>query len=159
MAEKIVTISTNKGNIILKLFPDEAPLAVASFLFLIKRGFYNGLTFHRVIDKFMIQGGCPVGDGTGDPPAIGINAFEYQGAQISYPFKDEFQNNRKFDKPGILALANAGPNTNGSQFFITHVPTPWLNGQHTIFGEVLNSQTIVDAIRKGDRIISISEIE
>jgi len=150
-------IKTNKGDINLKLF-DDAPLTVASFAFLAKKGYYNGLTFHRVIANFMIQGGCPLGNGTGEPRAKGIRSFEYQGQQVSYPFRDEFENGRKFDKPGLLAMANAGPHTNGSQFFITHVPTPWLNNKHTIFGEVEGpaDQKVVNAIRQGDKIISIS---
>ena len=133
-----ITIVTNKGDINLNLF-DDAPMTVASFLHLIKQGFYNGIIFHRVIDNFMIQVGCPLGRGTGGPKNKGINSFPYQGQQINYPFKDEFQSGRGFDKPGILAMANAGPSTNGSQLFITHVPTPHLNGRHTIFGTVVDS--------------------
>ncbi len=150
-------IKTNKGDINVKLFED-APLTVASFVFLAKKGYYNGLKFHRVIADFMIQGGCPLGNGTGDPKAKGIRSFDFQGKQVSYPFADEFQNGRKFTKPGILAMANAGPKTNGSQFFITHVPTPHLNGKHTIFGEVEGpaDQKVVNAIRQGDQIISVT---
>ena len=152
-----VTISTNKGDINLNLFDEDAPMTVASFLYLIKQDFYNGIVFHRVIDDFMIQVGCPLGRGTGGPKNKGINAFPYQGEQINYPFKDEFQSGRVFDKPGILAMANAGPNTNGSQIFITHVPTPWLNNKHTIFGEVVRKadQDIVNAIQQGDKIVDI----
>ncbi|GAG87827.1 unnamed protein product, partial [marine sediment metagenome] len=151
-----ITIVTNKGDINLNLF-DDAPMTVASFLFLAKEGFYNGIIFHRVIEDFMIQVGCPLGQGTGGPRDKGINSFPYQGQQVNYPFKDEFQSGRTFDKPGILAMANAGPGTNGSQLFITHVPTSHLNNKHTIFGEVASPQdkTIVDSIQKGDKIIDI----
>jgi peptidyl-prolyl cis-trans isomerase B (cyclophilin B) len=136
------TIKTNKGDINLKLFPDEAPLTVLNFVNLSKRGFYNNLTFHRVIPNFMIQGGCPLGTGTGGP---------------GYQFKDEFSPELKHNKPGILSMANAGPNTNGSQFFITHVPTSYLNNKHTVFGEVVDSkdQKVVNSIVTGDRIITI----
>jgi peptidyl-prolyl cis-trans isomerase B (cyclophilin B) len=152
-----INIITNKGNINLNLFDNEAPLTVASFLFLIKRGFYNGLSFHRVIADFMIQGGDPLGNGTGGPKAVGVTSFSYQGKEIGYPFPDEFKSGRKFEKPGILAMANAGSNTNGSQFFITHVPTPWLNKKHTIFGEVISveDQEVVNSIRQGDKIQKI----
>ncbi|MHA1309734.1 MAG: peptidylprolyl isomerase [Candidatus Helarchaeota archaeon] len=152
-----VQIQTSKGNINLKLFDNDAPLTVASFLFLIKNGFYDGLTFHRVIKNFMIQGGCPLGTGTGGPLSKGIKEFPYKGKMVKYPFKDEFHNGHLFDKPGILAMANAGPNTNGSQFFITHVVTDWLNNKHTIFGEVVGpeDQSIVNAIEKGDKINKI----
>jgi len=136
------TIKTNKGDINLKLFPDKAPLTVLNFVNLSKRGFYNNLTFHRVIPNFMIQGGCPLGTGTGGP---------------GYKFKDEFSPELKHNKPGILSMANAGPNTNGSQFFITHVPTPHLNNKHTVFGEVVDSkdQKVVNSIVTGDKIITI----
>jgi peptidyl-prolyl cis-trans isomerase B (cyclophilin B) len=152
-----INIVTTKGNINLKLFDDDAPLTVGSFLFLARKGFYNGITFHRVIADFMIQGGDPLGNGTGGPKSVGINSFSYQGREVSYPFEDEFKSKRKFGKPGILAMANAGPNTNGSQFFITHVPTPWLNNKHTIFGEVISQadQDVVNAIRQGDKIQKI----
>jgi peptidyl-prolyl cis-trans isomerase B (cyclophilin B) len=134
------TIATTKGDIVIDLFPKEAPVTVNNFVFLSRDGFYDGLTFHRVIKDFMIQGGDPVGNGTGGP---------------GYQFEDETdptKNPHKFDKPGYLAMANAGPNTNGSQFFITHVPTPWLDGRHTIFGQVRQGQDIVNAIEKGDKI-------
>jgi len=152
-----VSIVTNKGQINLNLFDEDAPLTVASFLHLIRQNFYNDIVFHRVIADFMIQVGCPMGRGTGGPRDKGISSFPFQGQQISYPFKDEFQSGKKFDKPGILAMANAGPNTNGSQIFITHVPTPWLNNKHTIFGEVAggSDQKIVDSIVQGDKIIEI----
>jgi len=111
---KIVMVTT-KGEINLNLFDEEAPMTVASFLFLAKQGYYNGLKFHRVIANFMIQGGCPTGTGYHGPTKKGINSFPFQGKNISYPFADEFQSGRKFDKPGLLAMANAGKNTNGSQ--------------------------------------------
>ncbi|TFG25648.1 MAG: peptidylprolyl isomerase [Promethearchaeota archaeon] len=152
-----IVIITNKGDINLNLFDSDAPMTVASFLFLIKQRFYDGIVFHRVIENFMIQVGCPMGRGTGGPRDKGINLFPYQGQQISYPFADEFQSGRTFDKPGILAMANAGANTNGSQIFITHVPTPWLNNKHTIFGEVASAadKAVVDSIEQGDRIKEI----
>lgn len=153
-------IQTNKGEINLELFDNDAPMTVASFIFLAKQGFYDQIIFHRVINNFMIQVGCPLGRGTGGPRDKGINSFPYQGKQISYPFADEFQSGRKFDKPGILAMANAGSNTNGSQLFITHVPTPHLNDKHTIFGEVKDKsdQDMVNSIVKGDKIIGIQII-
>jgi len=149
-----IVIVTNKGPINITLFNEDAPMTVASFLFLANQGFYNGIIFHRVIANFMIQGGDPLGKGYGGPKNKGINSFPYKGREINYPFPDEFQSGRKFDKPGILAMANAGANTNGSQFFITHVPTPHLNNAHTIFGEVISEkdQAIVDSIRQGDQI-------
>ena len=136
-------IKTNKGDIKLKLFPDKAPLTVLNFVNLSKRGFYNNLAFHRVIPDFMIQGGCPLGTGTGGP---------------GYRFKDEFSPDLKHSKPGILSMANAGPGTNGSQFFITHVPTPWLDNKHTIFGEVVDAgdQKVVNSIVAGDKITTIA---
>ncbi|TKJ22919.1 MAG: peptidylprolyl isomerase [Promethearchaeota archaeon Loki_b31] len=152
-----IKLITTKGTINLLMFDDDAPLAVASFLYLAKRSYYNGLTFHRVIQDFMIQGGCPTGTGMHGPKQKGINSFPFQGKDISYPFSDEFQSVRTFDKPGILAMANAGPNTNGSQFFITHVPTPHLNNKHTIFGAIIGpeDQNVVDTIQKGDNIQKI----
>jgi peptidyl-prolyl cis-trans isomerase B (cyclophilin B) len=152
-------MSTNKGDIHLTLF-DDAPMTVASFVFLAKKGFYNGVVFHRVIDNFMIQGGDPTGTGRGGPKDKKVTAFTFGGKQVPYPFKDEFQNRRVFDHSGIFAMANAGPNTNGSQFFITHVPTTHLNGKHTIFGEVEGpeDQDIVNSIEQGDQIVSV-EIE
>jgi peptidyl-prolyl cis-trans isomerase B (cyclophilin B) len=138
-----VTIKTNKGDIHIKLFPDLTPITVANFINLAQRGFYNGLKFHRVIEDFMIQGGCPLGTGTGGP---------------GYKFKDEFDATLKHNKPGILSMANSGPNTNGSQFFITHVPTPWLDGKHSVFGEVVSpeDQHVVNSIKQGDVIESVS---
>jgi peptidyl-prolyl cis-trans isomerase B (cyclophilin B) len=145
MSDLKATIHTSKGDIRLKLFPEQAPLTVLNFVNLSKRGYYNGLKFHRVIPDFMIQGGCPVGTGVGGP---------------GYSFPDEFSPDLMHKKPGILSMANAGPNTNGSQFFITHVQTPWLDYRHTIFGEVLDAQDqkVVDSIVQGDKINSI-EIE
>ena len=142
MSDLKATISTNKGDIHLRLFADKTPITVSSFVNLARRGYYNGLTFHRVIANFMIQGGCPLGSGTGGP---------------GYTFQDEFDDELSHDKPGILSMANAGPGTNGSQFFITHVETPWLDGKHSIFGEVLGGadQDVVNAIRGGDTIESI----
>ena len=140
------TLDTSMGKIVVKLFDKEAPVTVANFTGLaegskewtdpntgqkVKKKFYDGLTFHRVIPQFMIQGGCPLGTGTGGP---------------GYQFQDEIVAGLKFDKPGLLAMANAGPGTNGSQFFITTVPTPWLNGRHTIFGEVTQGMDVVTAI-------------
>ncbi len=153
-----IVIVTNKGEINLNLFDDDAPMTVASFLFLAKQSYYNGLTFHRVISDFMIQGGCPSGTGNHGPKQKGISSFPFQGKNVPYPFGDEFQSGRTFDKPGILAMANAGPNTNGSQFFITHVPTPHLNNNHTIFGEVVDliaDQNVVNSISQGDQILEI----
>lgn len=152
-----INLITNKGQININLFDKENPLTVASFLHLIQQNFYNDIVFHRVIADFMIQVGCPLGLGTGGPRDKGISSFPYQGKQISYPFADEFQSGKSFDKPGILAMANAGPNTNGSQIFITHVPTPHLNNKHTIFGEVISAsdQDVVDSIVQGDKIIEI----
>ena len=136
-------IRTNKGDIKLRLFADKAPVTVANFVNLAKRGYYDGLTFHRVIPDFMIQGGCPRGTGTGGP---------------GYQFEDECTPELRHDAPGKLSMANAGPGTNGSQFFITHVATPWLDGKHTVFGEVLdaNDQAVVDAIAVGDILQSVS---
>ncbi|MDF3819211.1 peptidylprolyl isomerase [Leptospira sp. 96542] len=135
-------IKTNRGDIQLQLFEDKTPNTVANFVNLAKRNFYNGLKFHRVIEDFMIQGGCPLGTGTGGP---------------GYKFRDEFDSSLKHNKPGILSMANAGPGTNGSQFFITHVPTPWLDGKHSVFGAILGEedQKVVNAIKQGDQIISI----
>jgi peptidyl-prolyl cis-trans isomerase B (cyclophilin B) len=135
-------IKTNKGDISLTLFDELTPITVANFVNLAQKGFYNGLKFHRVIKEFMIQGGCPQGTGTGGP---------------GYKFQDEFNPQLRHDKPGKLSMANAGPNTNGSQFFITHVPTPWLDGKHSIFGEVISpeDQSVVDSIAQNDLIQAV----
>ena len=119
-------IDTRKGTINLHLFYNEAPITVSNFINLSNRGYYNNLTFHRVINNFMIQGGCPIGNGVGGP---------------GYEFEDEFHPQRRHDKSGILSMANAGPGTNGSQFFITHLPTPWLDNNHTVFGEVVDDDS------------------
>lgn len=134
-----VTFDTNRGPIHLRLHEDKAPVTVANFVNLAKRGYYDGLSFHRVINDFMIQGGCPLGTGTGGP---------------GYKFEDEFHPSLRHDKPGVLSMANAGPRTNGSQFFITHGPTPWLDGKHSVFGEVVSGddQKVVNAIRQGDTV-------
>ncbi|HEC39427.1 MAG TPA: peptidylprolyl isomerase [bacterium] len=152
-----IAIVTNKGEINLNLFDNDAPMTVASFLFLAKQGFYDGIVFHRVIANFMIQVGCPLGQGTGGPKNKGINSFPFQGKQINYPFKDEFQSGREFNSPGILAMANSGKNTNGSQMFITHIPTSHLNNKHTIFGKIVSQddQRIVNSIAQGDKISEI----
>jgi cyclophilin family peptidyl-prolyl cis-trans isomerase len=134
--KEVAVIKTNMGTIELELFPKEAPKAVENFTKLANKGYYNGVTFHRVIENFMIQGGDPTGTGRGGESIWGK------------PFEDEFSPDLKFDKPGILAMANAGPNTNGSQFFITLVPTPWLNNHHTIFGKVIKGMDVVQAIGK-----------
>jgi peptidyl-prolyl cis-trans isomerase B (cyclophilin B) len=138
-----VTIETNKGTINLNLFDSKTPKTVANFVNLAQRGYYDGLTFHRVIDNFMIQGGCPNGDGRGGP---------------GYNFEDEFDSELRHDQPGVLSMANAGPGTNGSQFFITHVETPWLDGKHTVFGNVVadSDQEVVNSISQGDTITSIT---
>ena len=133
---EVAVIKTNMGTIELELFPKEAPKAVENFTKLAYEGYYDGVIFHRVIDNFMIQGGDPTGTGRGGESIWGK------------PFKDEFSPNLKFDQPGLLAMANAGPGTNGSQFFITLAPTPWLNNHHTIFGKVINGMDVVQAIGK-----------
>ena len=133
---------TSKGDIKIRLFADKAPVTVANFVNLAKKGFYDGLSFHRVIADFMVQGGCPHGSGTGGP---------------GYQFEDECTAELRHDSPGVLSMANSGPGTNGSQFFITHVETPWLDGRHTVFGSVIQSsdQDIVNAIGEGDTIETI----
>jgi len=133
------TFDTDRGPIKVELAQDKAPLTVANFVNLAKRGFYDGLNFHRVIPDFMIQGGCPEGSGRGGP---------------GYRFEDETDNGLRHER-GVLSMANAGPGTNGSQFFITHVATPWLDGRHTVFGKVLEGQGVVDSIRQGDMIKSV----
>lgn len=141
---KIATIETSKGKIRLELHADKAPATIKNFEKLASQGFYNGLKFHRVIDNFMVQAGCPDGNGMGGP---------------GYSFDDEFHPDLKHDGPGVLSMANAGPNTNGSQFFITHTATPWLDGKHSVFGKVLEGQDVVSAIRQNDVMekIEVSE--
>ena len=136
-------IVTGRGTIHLQLFAEQTPMTVANFVNLALRKFYDGLTFHRVIPDFMIQGGCPEGSGRGGP---------------GYRFEDEIVSSLKHDRPGVLSMANAGPGTNGSQFFITHVATPWLDGKHTVFGRVLGpeDQAVVDAVRAGEKVGSIT---
>ena len=145
-ASKTYTIlmETTKGVIELELFPEHAPMTVNNFVFLTKEGYYDGVTFHRVINNFMIQGGDPTGSGRGGP---------------GYKFADETYGNPLKHETGVLSMANAGPNTNGSQFFITHSPQPHLNGKHTVFGKVINGMDIVNSIEQGDRMISVTVTE
>ena len=138
---KVATIETSKGTIRLQLHADEAPKTVAKFEKLAGDGFYDGLLFHRVIPNFMIQTGCPQGTGTGGP---------------GYKFDDEFHETLRHDRAGILSMANAGPNTNGSQFFITHGPTPHLDNMHSVFGVVLEGQDVVDSIAQGDAMEKVT---
>lgn len=153
-AHPTVLLQTTQGDITLELYEDVAPLAVENFTGLVKKGYYNGLTFHRIIKNFMIQGGDPTGTGAG-------------GASIwNKPFKDEFKSGVVFNQSGILAMANAGPRTNGSQFFITTAPTPWLNGYHTIFGKVIKGSDTLSKLnnvqtngqQNGDRPIQVQKI-
>ena len=141
---KVATIHTKKGNIRIELFEDKVPKTVANFEKLVKQGFYNGLKFHRVIPDFMIQTGCPLGTGTGGP---------------GYKFADEFHKDLRHSGPGVLSMANSGPNSNGSQFFITHVATPWLDGKHSVFGQVIEGQDVVNAIQQGDVMNKVSVAE
>ena len=129
------TLGTDNGDIVLELFPDKTPRTVNNFVFLAREGFYDGTIFHRVIADFMVQGGDPTGTGTGGP---------------GYRFGDEFHPSLKHNKPGILSMANAGPGTNGSQFFITHVPTPWLDGKHSVFGQVIQGMDVLLSIPPRD---------
>ncbi|HVT29395.1 MAG TPA: peptidylprolyl isomerase [Lacipirellulaceae bacterium] len=139
---KTATIKTKHGDIRLKLNDDKAPKTVANFEKLANSGFYDGLSFHRVIADFMIQGGCPKGTGTGGP---------------GYTFPDEFHKDLKHNGPGVLSMANSGPNTNGSQFFITHVATPWLDNKHSVFGQVIDdTQKVVNAVRQGDKMEKVT---
>jgi peptidyl-prolyl cis-trans isomerase B (cyclophilin B) len=138
------TFTTNRGQIVCELFAKEAPRTVNNFVFLAREGFYDGTTFHRVIADFMIQGGDPTGTGRGGP---------------GYRFEDEFAGNPHRHKVGSLSMANAGPNTNGSQFFITHIVTDWLDGKHTVFGQVKSGQDIVNATQQGDTLISVTIAE
>lgn len=135
----IAHFDTDRGPIRIELAADKAPLTVANFVNLARRGFYDGLSFHRVIADFMVQGGCPEGSGRGGP---------------GYRFEDEANNGLRHER-GVLSMANAGPNTNGSQFFITHVPCGWLDGKHTVFGKVVEGLDVVDAVRQGDLIKSV----
>jgi len=141
--ELVAVFDTGKGKIRVKLFGDKVPYTVANFVNLATRGFYNGLNFHRVIADFMVQGGCPHGTGTGDP---------------GYKFADEFDRELVHDQPGILSMANSGPNSNGSQFFITHGPTSWLDGKHAVFGVVESDadMAVVNAITQGDALNGVS---
>jgi cyclophilin family peptidyl-prolyl cis-trans isomerase len=133
MANRTAKFKTNLGDFSVELFEDKAPITTKNFADLIDKGFYDGLTFHRVIDGFMIQGGCPSGTGTGGP---------------GYKIKDEFHKDLKHDSKGILSMANAGPNTGGSQFFITLAPTPWLDNKHAIFGKVTDGMDVIEKIGK-----------
>ena len=135
------TIETNRGIIVVDLFALQTPRTVNNFVSLARDGYYDGITFHRVIPDFMVQGGDPTGTGRGGP---------------GYTFKDEFDPKLKHDKPGVLSMANAGANTNGSQFFITHVPTPWLDGKHSVFGQVVKGQDVVNKIEQGDVMLSVT---
>lgn len=141
MSDIRITLHTDKGDIDATIFASKVPVTSANFLNLAKRGYYDGITFHRVIANFMIQGGDPTGTGSGGP---------------GYKFADEIDRSLKHTKAGIFSMANAGPNTNGSQFFITHGPTPHLDGKHAVFGEVTQGQDVVDRIAKGDKIKSIT---
>jgi peptidyl-prolyl cis-trans isomerase B (cyclophilin B) len=135
------TIETSRGTIVAELFASDVPVTVNNFVFLSREGFYDGTTFHRVIDNFMIQGGDPTGTGRGGP---------------GYKFNDEPSTTPRRHKIGSLSMANAGPNTNGSQFFVTHIATDWLDGKHTVFGQVLSGQEVVDAVQQGDTVKSIT---
>lgn len=139
-----IILKTSRGDIHITMLASKAPLTVANFLNLATRGYYNGIKFHRVIPDFMIQGGDPSGTGAGGP---------------GYEFEDEFAPGLKHDRPGLLSMANRGPRTNGSQFFVTHVPTPWLDGKHAIFGEVTQGQDVVDAVKQGDTITAIEILD
>lgn len=138
------TIETARGNIVIELYPQNAPKTVNNFVFLAKEGFYDGVLFHRVIKDFMIQGGDPTGTGRGGP---------------GYKFEDETKGNPLKHGTGFLSMANAGPNTNGSQFFITHAPQPHLDGKHTVFGKVVEGQSVVDAIKQGDSMTKVTITE
>ena len=136
-----VMIETNRGAIELELYPQHAPKTVNNFVFLAREGFYDGVAFHRVIQDFMVQGGDPTGTGRGGP---------------GYRFEDELKGNPLTHETGVISMANAGPNTNGSQFFITHSPQPHLNGRHAVFGKVTSGQDVVDSIRQGDRMDKVT---
>jgi len=138
------TFDTTRGKIVCDLFAQDAPKTVNNFVFLARDKFYDGISFHRVIADFMVQCGCPEGSGRGGP---------------GYRFEDEFKNNPNMHKVGSLSMANAGPNTNGSQFFITHIATDWLNNKHTVFGQVTTGQDVVNAVKQGDVLNSITITE
>ncbi len=138
------TFETSKGSIVVELFPGDAPNTVSNFVFLAKDNFYDGTVFHRVIADFMVQGGDPTASGRGGP---------------GYQFADELKGNPRKHQVGSLSMANAGPNTNGSQFFITHIATNWLDGKHTVFGQVLKGQDVVNAIAQGDKLVSLTITE
>ena len=138
------TFETSRGSIVCELFTKDAPATVNNFVFLAREGFYDGTVFHRVINNFMIQGGDPTGTGRGGP---------------GYRFEDELKNNPQRHQVGSLSMANAGPNTNGSQFFITHVVTDWLDGKHTVFGRVTKGQDVVDAVKQGDTLNKVTIAE
>ncbi|MCC6369260.1 MAG: peptidylprolyl isomerase [Bryobacterales bacterium] len=135
-----VTFETSRGNIVCDLFAKDAPKTVNNFVFLAREQFYDNTTFHRVIADFMIQGGDPTGTGRGGP---------------GYRFEDELKDNPRRHQVGSLSMANAGPNTNGSQFFITHIVTDWLDGKHTVFGQVTQGQDVVNAVKQGDKLVSV----
>jgi peptidyl-prolyl cis-trans isomerase B (cyclophilin B) len=138
------TFSTSRGEIVCELFAKDAPKTVNNFVFLARENFYDGTVFHRVINEFMVQGGDPTASGSGGP---------------GYKFEDEVKSNPRKHKIGSLSMANAGPNTNGSQFFITHVVTQWLDGKHTVFGQVTKGQDVVNAVKQGDKLTSVTVTE
>ncbi len=140
----LITMETNKGTIELELYPEHAPITVNNFVFLTRNGYYDGVSFHRVISNFVIQGGDPTGTGRGGP---------------GYKFADEVYGNPLKHKTGVISMANAGPNTNGSQFFITHSPQPHLDGKHTVFGKVVNGMDVVNAIAQGDTMLTVTATE
>ena len=138
------TFDTTRGKVVCELFAKDAPKTVSNFVFLAREKFYDGISFHRVIPDFMIQCGCPEGTGRGGP---------------GYKFEDELKSNPHMHKVGSLSMANAGPNTNGSQFYITHIATDWLNGKHTVFGQVTSGQDVVNAVKQGDVLTSVTITE
>ncbi len=140
----LITMETNQGTIELELYPEHAPITVNNFVFLTRNGYYDGVSFHRVISNFVIQGGDPTGTGRGGP---------------GYKFADEVYGNPLKHKTGVISMANAGPNTNGSQFFITHSPQPHLDGKHTVFGKVVNGMDVVNAIAQGDTMLTVTATE
>ncbi|MCD6586125.1 MAG: peptidylprolyl isomerase [Desulfobacteraceae bacterium] len=139
-----IIMDTTKGEIELELYPEHAPKTVNNFVFLAKEGYYDGISFHRVINDFMVQGGDPTGSGSGGP---------------GYNFEDEFTGNPLTHERGVISMANSGPGTNGSQFFITHSPQPHLNGRHTVFGKVIKGDDVVDAIQQGDKMNKVTADE